>query len=89
MPAVLLGEATLPAFFFKLRNRLADCFLLGTCLVYSSVLKMELVCCSEMLVNLYRTARLYLPISYNDNIVTRSDYRRGLDWWIDLLTTYR
>jgi hypothetical protein len=43
----------------KKQARIAACFLLVSCLAYSSTLKMEAICSSEMLIGFYRTTWYY------------------------------
>jgi hypothetical protein len=42
-------------------EQFAACFMLIACLAYSSILKMEAVCSSEMSVNLCQTTWHYIP----------------------------
>jgi hypothetical protein len=44
-----------------LRGLLATCFMLVSCLAYSSTLKMEARCFSETSVDFQRTTRRYIP----------------------------
>jgi hypothetical protein len=40
---------------------LAACFMIVSCLAYSSILKMEAICSSETLVDFHPTTRRYIP----------------------------
>jgi hypothetical protein len=55
-----------PCSLFKVNRRfggteLATCFMLVSCLVYYSTLKMKVTCFSEMLDDFQRTRRTYIP----------------------------
>jgi hypothetical protein len=42
-------------------SKLAACFMLVSCLTYSSTLKMDAICSSETCVEFHRTTRHYIP----------------------------
>jgi hypothetical protein len=61
---------------------------------YTSIPKMEAVCSFEMLISRYKTTRPHSPYHQKLNsyfacfftlsrVTYMSDYRRGLDWWVD------
>jgi hypothetical protein len=60
----------------QLRSRalLATCFMLASCLAYSSILKMEVICSSETSVAFQWTARRYIP----EDRSLHSDYSHRL-----------